>query len=106
MGDAAWAQFLHMVEYKATACAVRPVAGTLYMPVDPNGTTQDCSGCGRRVPKTLSERQHTCPHCGFTAPRDVNAALNILDRGRGRTGPPRKGFLVPARVEVAGCSPL
>ena len=108
MGDAAWAQFLHMLEYKAAK------AGTLYMPVDPNGTTQNCSGCGRRVPKTLSVRQHTCPHCGFTAPRDVNAALNILTRGRlalsvaerGRTGPPRKGFLVPARVEVAGCSPL
>jgi putative transposase len=88
MGDAAWAQFLHMLEYKAAK------AGTLFMPVDPNGTTKDCSGCGRPVPKTLSERQHSCPHCGFTAPRDVNAALNILGRGRGRTGPPHKGFLV------------
>jgi putative transposase len=106
MGDAAWAQFLHMVEYKAKAGAARPDAGTLYMPVDPNGTTRDCSGCGRRVPKTLSERQHTCPHCGFTAPRDVNAALNILDRGRARTEPPRKGFLRPTRAEVAGCFPL
>ena len=100
MGDAAWSQFLHMVEYKAAK------AGTLLMPVDSNGTTQDCSGCGRPVPKTLSQRQHSCPHCGFTAPRDVNAALNILDRGRGRTGPPRKGFLVPARAQVVGCFPL
>ena len=100
MGDADWAQFLHMIEYKAAK------AGTLFMPVDPNGTTRDCSGCGRPVLKTLSERQHTCPHCGFTAPRDVNATLNILDRGGGRTGPPRKGFLVPVRGEVAGCSPL
>lgn len=106
MGDAAWAQFLHMVEYKAKAGAARPNAGTRYMPVNPNGTTQNCSGCGRRVPKTLSERQHTCPHCGFTASRDVNAALNILDRGKARTEPPRKGFLVPVRGEVAGCSPL
>jgi putative transposase len=106
MGDAAWAQFLHMLEYKATAGAARPDAGTLFMSVDPNGTTQNCSGCGRPVPKTLSERQHTCPHCGFTAPRDVNAATNILDRGRARTEPPRKGFLRPERAEVAGCSPL
>jgi len=97
MGDAAWAQFLHMLEYKAAK------AGTLFMPVNPNGTTQNCSGCGRPVSKTLSERQHSCPHCGFAAPRDVNAALNILDRGRlalsvaerARTEPPRKGFLRP-----------
>jgi putative transposase len=100
MGDAAWAQFLHMVEYKAAK------AGTLFVRINPNGTTQNCSGCDRPVPKTLSERQHTCPHCGFTVPRDVNAALNILDRGRARTEPPRKGFLRPERAEVAGCSPL
>jgi transposase len=58
------------------------------------------------VAKVLSERQHNCSRCGFTAPRDVNAALNILSRGRGRTGPPRKGFLTPARAGVAGCPPL
>jgi hypothetical protein len=34
----------------------------------------------------------------------VNDALNILDRGRARTEPPRKGFLRPERAEVAGCS--
>ena len=100
IGDAAWAQFLSMMEYKAAK------AGTLFVRINPNGTTQNCSVCGRHVPKTLSERQHTCPHCGFTAPRDVNAALNILDRGRARTEPPRKGFLVPQRAEVAGCSLL
>jgi putative transposase len=102
MGDAAWAQFLHMLAYKAGR------AGTLVVGIDPNGTTQICSGtdCGRVVPKTLSERQHTCPHCGLTAPRDVNAALNILARGRARTEPPHKGFLVPLQAEVAGSRPL
>jgi putative transposase len=117
MGDAAWGQFLHMLAYKAAK------AGTLVVGINPNGTSQICSGpdCGRIVPKTLSDRQHICPHCGFTAPRDVNAALNILARGRARTEaiptelpelflrksqPPRKGFLAPVRGEVAGCSPL
>jgi putative transposase len=100
MGDAAWAQFLNMLEYKAGR------AGTLVFRIDPNGTSQICSGCGRLVPKELSERQHTCPHCGFTAPRDVNAALNILSRGKARTGPPRKGFPGLVRAGVAGCPPL
>ena len=110
MGDAAWAQFLHMLAYKAGR------AGTLVEGINPDGTSQICSApnCGRVVPKTLSDRQHICPHCGFTAPRDVNAALNILrlgfnqaaSRGRARTEPPRKGFLVPQRAGVAGCSPL
>ena len=99
MGDAGWAQFLNMLEYKAVS------AGTLVAGVDPNGTTQRCSGCGRVVPKTLSERQHACPHCGFTASRDVNAALNILSLARARTGPPRKGSLSPVRAEVAGSRP-
>jgi putative transposase len=100
MGDAGWTQFLNMLEYKAER------AGTLVVRIDPNGTSQVCSRCGCVVPKGLSERQHDCPHCGFMAPRDVNAALNILSRGRARTGPPRKGFLVPAKAQVAGCPPL
>ncbi len=87
MGDAGWAQFLAMLEYKAER------AGTLVVKVDPNCTSQVCSYCGCVVSKALSERQHNCSRCGFTAPRDVNAAQVILARGRARTGPPRKGFL-------------
>ena len=28
--------------------------------------------------KTLSDRQHQCPHCGITCGRDENAALVLL----------------------------
>jgi hypothetical protein len=31
--------------------------------------------CGQRVPKTLSQRTHACPHCGLHADRDVTAAM-------------------------------
>ena len=32
--------------------------------------------CGERVPKTLAQRTHDCPHCGLHADRDiVSAAL-------------------------------
>ena len=46
--------------------------------VDPRYTSQDCSRCGYRVKKKLSERWHHCPLCGLVLDRDVNAAINIL----------------------------
>lgn len=55
-------------------------AGVLVVKVDPSFTSQDCSGCGARVPKPLSQRRHECPHCGLDIDRDVNAAINIKNR--------------------------
>ena len=52
-------------------------AGTELVKVDPRDTTQMCSNCGSIVKKTLSERVHECPYCGFVADRDYNAAVNI-----------------------------
>lgn len=75
IADVAWAQFVHCTAYKAEE------AGRGFAQVNPRGTTQDCSGCGETVPKTLNVRVHTCPHCGLVLNRDHNAALNILARG-------------------------
>ena len=47
----------------------------------PQWTSQDCSGCGSRVKKTLSTRTHQCSKCGFNLHRDHNAAQNILVKG-------------------------
>ncbi|MEA5498571.1 zinc ribbon domain-containing protein, partial [Limnoraphis robusta] len=41
-------------------------------------TSQNCSGCGTKVPKTLSVRLHQCPKCNLEMDRDENAAINIL----------------------------
>lgn len=71
VSDAGWGQFLNMIAYKA-ACA-----GRNFIRVNPRGTTQKCSGCGSHVPKTLSQRVHTCV-CGLELSRDLNAARNIL----------------------------
>lgn len=30
--------------------------------------------CGQRVPKTLAQRVHDCPHCGLVADRDIVSA--------------------------------
>jgi putative transposase len=70
--DAAWAQLLAMLDYKVAKTGSRVIR------VDPRGTSQMCSGCGREVPKDLGQRVHRCPHCGLELDRDVNAARNIL----------------------------
>jgi len=72
--DASWGILNHMLRYKAEK------AGAQYIQVDPKYTSQDCSECGTRVPKTLSERIHKCTSCGLILDRDVNAARNVLHR--------------------------
>ncbi|MGZ3615830.1 MAG: zinc ribbon domain-containing protein, partial [Ktedonobacteraceae bacterium] len=62
-------------------------------------TTQQCCGCHRIVPKDLSVRWHSCPHCGTELDRDHNAAKNILRRYQEHQGPltPRGGALGSCR---------
>ena len=75
--DAGWGQFLLILAVKAENAGLRTI------PVNPNGTTQDCSNCGQKVPKTLQDRWHSCPHCGCSLDRDHNAAINIKHRAVG-----------------------
>jgi putative transposase len=56
--------------------------------VNPAYTSQDCSGCGERIYKSLSVRTHACTHCGLILDRDENAAKNILWRGQRLRGVP------------------
>lgn len=72
--DAGWSQFLTLLEQKLEA------RGGVMVKVNPRGSSQECSRCGVRVPKVLSERQHECPACGLSIHRDHNAALNIGQR--------------------------
>jgi putative transposase len=80
ISDAGWGQFRTILVYQA-ACAGKQVVA-----VEPAYTSQECSACGERVPKSLSVRTHVCPSCGFIADRDHNAALNILRAGQARQG--------------------
>src|SRR6266567_3117613 len=70
--DAAWGHFLAWVKAYGIMHDVPIIA------VAPQYTSQDCSGCGERVKKTLSTRTHVCPSCGLVLDRDENAAVNIL----------------------------
>ena len=75
ISDASWARFLVWVAYYGTLHQILVVA------VPPAYTSQDCSGCGEVVKKSLSVRTHVCPHCGLIIDRDENAAINILNKG-------------------------
>ena len=73
--DAGWSQFINILTFKAENAGLRVIA------VSPNGTSQECSSCGHKVKKPLSQRMHNCPVCHTSLCRDLNAAINIRNRG-------------------------
>lgn len=75
ISDAAWRMLVTITSYKAES------AGSIVVLVDPRNTSQLCSRCGLKVPKSLSDRVHECPQCGLVMDRDENAAINILRLG-------------------------
>ena len=83
--DAGWGQFLSILSTKAEN------AGLLTVAVNPRNTSVNCSNCGHKVPKKLSDRVHSCSNCGYQADRDVNAAKNILKLSQCGLGDFRRG---------------
>lgn len=81
ISDAGWNAFLEITTSKAES------AGRRVLKVPAQYTSQDCSGCGARVRKTLAVREHRCIACGLVLHRDHNAAINIA----GRAGPSGMG---------------
>ena len=74
ISDVAWSKFRHWLEYFGDKY------GKLVVAVPPHYTSVKCSNCGNKVKKSLSTRTHVCS-CGYTANRDTNAAINILQLG-------------------------
>ena len=80
--DAGWHHVLWILACKAASAGKRVDA------VPPADTTQECSGCGERIAKSLSVHTHVCTTCGLILDRDENAAKNILWRGQRLRGVP------------------
>jgi putative transposase len=79
INDASWNKFANMMSYKAES------AGCEIVFVNPRGTTKTCSCCGNIQDMPLSERTYNCPNCGMIKDRDLNAAINILERSQAKT---------------------
>ena len=76
IGDAGWSAFVAMMNYKGNwyGCQVKKVSR--WYP-----SSKTCSACGAvmdAIPLHFHEWQ--CPVCGVVHDRDVNAAINILNR--------------------------
>ncbi len=76
INDVSWYQFRLWLEYFGQKFGREIIA------VPPHLSSQECSKCGTKVQKTLSTRTHSCPTCGHTEHRDVNAAKVILSRAK------------------------
>lgn len=75
VSDLSYAEFVGILSYVAeTACKEVRKIGRWEV------TTKRCHVCGTHHSLTLSERSWICPHCGAVHDRDVNAAINILNR--------------------------
>ncbi len=71
-----WGTFVSQLTYKAES------AGGSVVKVNPRNTSKTCSGCGSvHESLTLKDRVFECLKCGMSLDRDLNAALNIRERG-------------------------
>lgn len=78
ISDCSWSEFVSMLQYKAEWYS-RTISkiDRFY----PSSQTCSCCGCVNPITKDLSVREWTCPECGTTHDRDINAAKNILKQG-------------------------
>ena len=70
--------------------------------VDPFNTSQVCSNCGSIVSKSLETRIHHCPECNTILDRDVNAAINILNRGLNTRTVGTTGTTTLVEIKITG----
>ena len=78
VNDIAWSQLVSFMNYKALKEGKFVIKIDRYFP-----STQLCSNCGYQNKElALNDRRWTCPHCNTYHDRDINAAINILNKGK------------------------
>lgn len=77
ISDNGWRSFLTILEWTALK------RSKTFILVDPKNTTQMCSVCGVISDEKiiLGIEEWTCPNCGTHHIRDINAAINIKNKG-------------------------
>ena len=87
ISNAGWYELVQKISYKCDWFGKQLVL------IDPSYTSQICSECGYNnnrmglsKDKWLGVREWTCPQCQTHHDRDVNAAINILNKGLQEVG--------------------
>lgn len=76
IANASWRMFRTFLEYKCT------MYGKTVISVPPHYTSTTCSTCGLNGGnKPLNIREWVCEKCNTLHDRDINAAINILNKG-------------------------
>jgi transposase, IS605 orfB family len=77
IADVGWSMFVNMIEYKCERYGKEFVQIDQWFP-----SSQICSHCNHKDgKKALSIREWTCNNCGTHHDRDINAAINIKNKG-------------------------
>jgi putative transposase len=78
ISSVSWSKFFTMLEYKATWYGNTIIRVSTFYP-----SSQICSKCGYKNPlvKNLAIRNWECPQCHTKHDRDINASINILNKG-------------------------
>lgn len=102
MSDLAFGSFVQKLEHTASKYGCKVVRIDRYYP-----SSKTCNVC-QYVNEllSLSDRSWTCPECGTSHDRDVNAAKNILRQGIASSGSLRKTELARQGASATGESPM
>lgn len=78
ISDVSWSKFFGMLEYKSAFYGSKIVRIPRFY-----ASSQSCNVCGHKHTqvKKLFVRQWVCPECGTFHDRDINAAINIKEKG-------------------------